>query len=114
LLLGFAGVEFKPGLHAIHLPDGVQIDLGGVAQILIPFISPYRPVWVGVGVIAFWLILLVSTTFYIRSRITMKAFRVINAGAAGYMTKDHAPDHLAEAIRTLAGGGQYLGPGLAG
>jgi predicted ferric reductase len=49
-----------------------------LAQILVPFISPYRPVWVGVGVIAFYLTLLVSVTFYIRSRISMKTFRVIH------------------------------------
>ena len=49
-----------------------------MAQFLIPFISPFRPVWVGVGVIGFWLILLVSITFYIRSKITMKAFRVVH------------------------------------
>ncbi len=35
-------------------------------QILVPFISPYRPIWVGVGVIGFYLTLLVTITFYIR------------------------------------------------
>ena len=64
-------------LHIVVL-TGDQFMPYNVAQILIPFISPYRPVWVGVGVIAFWLILLVSITFYIRSRITMKTFRVIH------------------------------------
>lgn len=49
-----------------------------LAQILVPFLSPYRPVWVGIGVIAFYLILLVTITFYLRSRIGMKAFRGIH------------------------------------
>ena len=49
-----------------------------LAQILVPFISPYRPFWVGVGVIAFYIILLVTVTFYLRSRIGMRSFRAIH------------------------------------
>jgi methionine sulfoxide reductase heme-binding subunit len=49
-----------------------------LAQIFIPFLSPYRPVWVGIGVIAFYLTLLVSITFYLRQRIGMTAFRTIH------------------------------------
>jgi predicted ferric reductase len=49
-----------------------------LAQILVPFISPYRPVWVGIGVFSFYLTLLVTITFYIRSRIGMKTFKVIH------------------------------------
>jgi predicted ferric reductase len=49
-----------------------------VSQLLVPFISPYRPLWVGVGVIAFYLIVLVTVTFYFRGRIGMRAFRVIH------------------------------------
>ena len=48
-----------------------------LAQVLVPFLSPYRPVWVGIGVIAFYLCLLVTITFYIRNRIGMRAFRWI-------------------------------------
>jgi predicted ferric reductase len=49
-----------------------------LVQILVPFLSPYRPFWVGVGVIGFYLSLLVTITFYIRSRIGMKTFRAIH------------------------------------
>ena len=49
-----------------------------LAQILVPFISPYRPFWVGVGVIAFYFILLVTVTFYMRNRIGTRAFRAIH------------------------------------
>jgi predicted ferric reductase len=49
-----------------------------LAQILVPFISPYRPFWVGVGVIAFYIILLVTITFYLRNRIGTRAFRAIH------------------------------------
>jgi len=48
------------------------------AQILVPFISPYRPFWVGVGVISFYLIVLVTVTFYLRNKIGKRAFRTIH------------------------------------
>jgi len=55
-------------------------------QILIPFISPYRPFWVGVGMIGFYLILLVTITFYVRNRIGGKTFRVIHLfSLVGYL-----------------------------
>jgi predicted ferric reductase len=57
-----------------------------IAQILVPFLSPYRPLWVGIGVIAFYLVLLVSVTFYIRSRIGLRTFRIIHlVSFAGYL-----------------------------
>lgn len=47
-------------------------------QILVPFLSPYRPFWVGLGVIAFYISLLVTITFYLRGKIGMKTFRSIH------------------------------------
>jgi len=49
-----------------------------VAQILVPFSAPYRPVWVGLGTIGLYLTLVVSITFYIRKWIGQKTFRVIH------------------------------------
>ncbi len=49
-----------------------------VAQVLVPFIAPYRPVWVGVGVIGLYLTLLVTVTFYVRRWIGQKTFRAIH------------------------------------
>jgi predicted ferric reductase len=49
-----------------------------LAELLVPFLSPYRPVWVGLGTLAFYLILLVTITFYLRAQIGMKAFRAIH------------------------------------
>jgi predicted ferric reductase len=49
-----------------------------VAQLLIPGLSSYRPVWVGVGIVAFYLVLLVTVTFYLRGKIGQKAFRTIH------------------------------------
>lgn len=47
-------------------------------EVFIPFISAYRPFWTGIGIIAFYLMVLVTVTFYIRSLISMRVFRVIH------------------------------------
>jgi predicted ferric reductase len=47
-------------------------------EVLIPFVSSFRPFWTGIGIIAFYLSILVTVTFYLRKQITMKAFRVIH------------------------------------
>ncbi|OGQ82035.1 MAG: DNA-binding response regulator [Deltaproteobacteria bacterium RIFCSPLOWO2_12_FULL_60_19] len=39
--------------------------------------------------------------------------RAIQAGAAGYVTKDSAPEQLVNAIRKVCGGGKYITPALA-
>lgn len=71
LALGFVGVHLVVLLADRYLPFTV-------AQILIPFTASYRPVWVGVGVMALYLTLLVSITFYLRRRIGQKTFRAIH------------------------------------
>jgi predicted ferric reductase len=79
LALGFTGLHVVVLMFDKYLPYSV-------AQILVPFISPYRPVWVGIGVIGLYLSLLVTVTFYLRGRIGMKAFRVIHvASLLGYL-----------------------------
>jgi predicted ferric reductase len=49
-----------------------------LTQILFPFLSPYRPFWVGIGVLGFYLMLLVTVTFYLRQRIGQKKFKAIH------------------------------------
>ena len=41
------------------------------------------------------------------------AVRVLKAGASGYLTKESAPDQLIAAVRKVAKGGKFVGPGLA-
>lgn len=41
------------------------------------------------------------------------ALRALKAGAAGYLTKDHTPDELADAIRHVYEGRKYVSPLLA-
>ena len=41
------------------------------------------------------------------------AVRALRAGAAGYLTKDHSPDQLVDAIHRVARGGKYVSGTLA-
>ncbi|HMN62999.1 MAG TPA: hypothetical protein PJ988_21710, partial [Anaerolinea sp.] len=74
--LSLLGIGFI-ALHMVVLmfDQSLPYFLG---QFLAPFLSASRPVGVGVGVIGFWLIVLVTVTFYLRGRIGMKAFRAIH------------------------------------
>jgi DNA-binding NarL/FixJ family response regulator len=42
------------------------------------------------------------------------ALRALRAGASGYLTKDHSPEQLVEAIHRVARGGKYISETLAG
>lgn len=55
-------------------------------QVLVPFTSAYRPLWVGLGVISLYVLALVTVTFYLRKRIGMRAFRWIHVlSLLGYL-----------------------------
>lgn len=41
------------------------------------------------------------------------ALRALRAGASGYLTKDHSPEQLVEAIQRVARGGKYVSDSLA-
>lgn len=41
------------------------------------------------------------------------AVRVLKSGAAGYLTKETAPDELVKAVRKVHAGGKYVSPSLA-
>lgn len=57
-----------------------------IIQLVIPFVDTYRPFWVGLGILSFYTFLAVTFTFYLRSRIGMKAFRFIHIfSLAGYL-----------------------------
>jgi predicted ferric reductase len=71
LAIGFVALHVIVLLADQYLPFSL-------IQVLIPFVAPYRPVWVGMGVIAFYLTVLASATFYIRARIGARAFRLIH------------------------------------
>lgn len=73
-LLGLAFALF----HALVLLGDHYINFT-VAQIFMPFSTvDYRPLWVGVGQIGFYVWIIVALSFYIRSSIGQKAWRVIH------------------------------------
>jgi predicted ferric reductase len=79
LSIGFIALHVAVLMADRYLPYSL-------AQVLVPFLSPYRPVWIGIGVIAFYLCLLVTITFYMRNRIGMHAFRWIHVSSmAAYL-----------------------------
>jgi DNA-binding NarL/FixJ family response regulator len=41
------------------------------------------------------------------------AVRALRAGASGYLTKDHSPEQLVDALRRVHRGGRYVSPTLA-
>lgn len=49
-----------------------------IASISIPFASPYRPLQVGIGVLAFWSLIIVTASFYVRRFIGYRAWRMIH------------------------------------
>lgn len=82
-------------------------------QILIPFIDTYRPLWVGLGILGFYLFLLVTVTFYIRQRIGAKAFRAIHVlSLLGYLGTTlhglYAGTDSALSITKILYGGSFL------
>ena len=57
-----------------------------IFQLLIPFLDSYRPFWVGLGILSFYVLLLVTFTFYVRSQLGSKAFRSIHVfSLVGYL-----------------------------
>ncbi len=71
LALGFIAIHVGALLFDSYAPFSL-------AQLLVPFTSAYRPLSVGVGIIAFYLALLVTVSFYMRRRIGAKTSRMLH------------------------------------
>ena len=48
----------------------------GLKDAFVPFLSPYRPVWLGLGAVAFDLLLALVLTSYLRSRLGLRVWRL--------------------------------------
>jgi DMSO/TMAO reductase YedYZ heme-binding membrane subunit len=46
--------------------------------ILVPFASPYSPIWVGVGQLTFYLTAIVTASFYVRRQIGQRVWRLLH------------------------------------
>jgi sulfoxide reductase heme-binding subunit YedZ len=49
-----------------------------LADLLVPFASPYRPIAVGLGQLALYVVVLVTLSFYARRRIGTRAWRLLH------------------------------------
>lgn len=68
------------GLTALH---GAVLALDTfvpqtVRQLIIPFAGPYRPEWVGIGQVTFYLMIVVYASFSVRRRIGQRAWRLLH------------------------------------
>ena len=69
--LGFAGIHGA----LLGLDKSMPFSL---AQIAVPGLAPYSPIWVAAGQVAFYLMLVVVGSFYVRRRIGQRAWRVLH------------------------------------
>lgn len=65
------------GLHVVTtVADGYAPI--GLKDALVPFASPYRPIWLGLGAVAFDLLLALVITSYLRHRIGFRTWRGVH------------------------------------
>jgi sulfoxide reductase heme-binding subunit YedZ len=67
-------------IHIITAELDTFAPVGWVA-VLIPFASAYRPIWLGLGTVAFDLLIALVATSLVRARIGQRAWRVIHWAA---------------------------------
>jgi len=65
------------GIHALALLGDRYIDFG-LVDIVYPFAAGYRPGWVGLGQLGFYLSLALTLSFYLRKRIGPKTWRTLH------------------------------------
>jgi sulfoxide reductase heme-binding subunit YedZ len=65
------------GVHGLSLlGDGyLHPSLGDVA---IPFLSSYETLWTSMGIIAFWMMLALGLSYYVRARIGVQRWRTLH------------------------------------
>jgi sulfoxide reductase heme-binding subunit YedZ len=73
--------SFGLGLAAIH---GTLLALdrtvpASLAQLAVPFATSYRPLWVGVGQLSFFVMAAVIASFYLRRRIGQRTWRLLHS-----------------------------------
>jgi predicted ferric reductase len=64
-------------MHSFVLLGDEYINFN-IFHLAIPFIAPYRPFWTGLGVIGFYLSLVMTGSFYVRKQIGQKSWRALH------------------------------------
>ncbi|RMD49751.1 MAG: hypothetical protein D6835_05080 [Candidatus Thermofonsia bacterium] len=65
------------GLHVVSLLFDSYYNYR-LADLVIPFIGPYRPGWVGLGIIGYYITILTTLSFYWRKQIGQKRWRALH------------------------------------
>jgi hypothetical protein len=70
---------------AIHVATSVMDGFAPIRWLdaIVPFVSAYRPVWLGLGAVAFDVLLAVAVTSLLRARMSYRVWRVIHWTAYG-------------------------------
>lgn len=76
LVLAFLGVHIATAVLDSYAPVGWL-------SILVPFASAYRPLWLGLGTVAFDLLIAVTVTSLLRTRISVRLWRLVHWAAYG-------------------------------
>jgi sulfoxide reductase heme-binding subunit YedZ len=74
LALAFTVIHIITTLADTFVPIHLQ-------DVVIPFISAYRPVWLGLGAIAFDLLIALTITSLLRSRMSYRSWRLVHWGS---------------------------------
>lgn len=74
--LPILGVVFAV-LHGAVLMGDTYIDFA-LWQLFVPFAAPYKPLWTGLGIIAFYLSVALIASHYLRKRIGQKTWRALH------------------------------------
>jgi len=100
-------------LHAVLLLASSYFDYS-LINLFVPFTGPFKPFWVGLGIIGLYLMVLTTVTFYLVERIGYRAFHRIHIATyvafvasllhsivAGTDTPAMAPVYLATGLVVL-------------
>jgi len=74
LALAFIAIHVVTTLADSYAPVRVQ-------DVVIPFISAYRPLWLGLGAVAFDLMLALIVTSLVRTRLSYRSWRLVHGGS---------------------------------
>lgn len=73
-----------------------------LGELLVPGIASWSPLAIALGVVAMWLMLVITVSFYVRKRIGQKAWRALHFGAFGAF--------VAAAVHGIAAGTDTMNP----
>jgi predicted ferric reductase len=74
LALAFTAIHIVTTLADSYAPIRLQ-------DVVIPFISAYRPLWLGLGTVAFDLMLALTITSLVRTRMSYRSWRLVHWGS---------------------------------